>query len=143
MLNDAERLVEAWAGFLGDYAWNHGAHLTTRFPLSDVAIYSELRNGFIRRLARMTGRSVAWFAAKESTYEDRPHLHVLLGATASLTTKQLAWAWKAGHSRITLLHTQKQAIRYVVKEVGRYPDNYGLSRIWIPRSHPDIGPGEC
>jgi hypothetical protein len=80
----------------------------------------------------MTQRRTAWFAAAEATYVGRPHLHVLLGGTAALSTKQIERAWSAGYSRMTVLRSPRDAVRYVVKRLGRYPDDYDLSRRWIP-----------
>jgi hypothetical protein len=131
MINGDNALLEAWTAFLAGSTWHHVATLTTRIPYSEAALGAELRDRFIRRLARMAGHSVAWFAATELTYAGCPHLHVLLGGTARLKTEQLTWAWKAGHSRITVLRSRRAAARYVAKELGRHPDNYDLSRVWV------------
>jgi hypothetical protein len=80
----------------------------------------------------MAGRYVAWFAGKESNDPKHPHLHVILGGTESLTTKQIERAWKGGYSRIKLLHSPEGAIRYAVKNLGQFPENCDMSRRFIP-----------
>lgn len=133
----AEREAElrtAWSVFLGGFRWDHAVTLTTRHPYTTTALSAELHNGFIRRLARMAQRRVPWFAAYELTHVGRPHLHVLLGGTVALTTKQLEGAWKAGHTRMTRLCNQDDAIRYVVKELGREPDNFEVSGTWTRKA---------
>lgn len=132
MAENERQLTAAWAHFLGGYAWDHMATLTTRHPLAGEALGVELRDRFIRRLAKAAQRRVGWFPASELTHVGRPHLHVLLGGTAALTTQQLEKAWRAGHSRMTKLNGQEEAVRYVVKELGRFPDTFDVSRIWVP-----------
>ena len=127
-------LRAAWREFLGRHSWNHAAHLTTRHPRSRAALDIELRDRFIRRLARIAQRKVAWFAATELTHIGRPHLHVLLGGTEELDTKQLERCWTAGYSRMHRLVGAKAAVSYAVKECGHLPDNFELSRIWIPKA---------
>ena len=125
-------LVAAWSGWLGDSAWSHVGHLTTRASFSRRALEAEMQDRFIRRLAWFAGHRLAWFAAVEETHAGRLHLHVLLGGTAQLSTRRIAAAWKAGNTRITKLRNDPSAaIEYVVKELGRFPDNYNLSRRWI------------
>lgn len=126
--------VAGWTKLLGGFVWIHSATLTTRFTLPRDALYAALRNGFIRRIARIAGRPVPWFATDEMTQSRRPHLHVLVGNTESLTTTQLSWAWKEGHSRISVVRDPDSAIRYTVKNLGRYPDRYDMSRVWTPAS---------
>ena len=135
MIDNEVVLHEAWRKFLGEFEWNHACTLTTRFPYSDAALMAELRHRFIRRLSKMTQHRTAWFAAAEWTHVGRAHLHVLLGGTAALSIKQIERAWNAGHSRMTILRDSGDAVRYVVKELGRYPDNFDLSRRWIPMPH--------
>ena len=138
MPSNEQQLEQAWQEFLGGYVWHHAITLTTRWAYSPQAIGAQMEKRLVRTLALVAQRRVAWFYARDDRVGGHPHIHALLGGTNGLTTVQCQRAWKAGFSRAKVLNAEiladsNAAVRYVVKNLGRCPDNFDLSRRWIPK----------
>jgi hypothetical protein len=115
-----------WWEWLWGYRWDHVVHLTTRFGYTQTALTNEFIKRFIRRLARKSHQSIAWFYVIEEPVRGHPHLHGLLAGTSCLRIEQIGWAWNAGFSRAQLFSAEQQ-LRYVIKSVPRSPDSYDFS----------------
>jgi hypothetical protein len=145
MSSNEQQLLTAWIEFLGGYVWHHAIALTTRRACTREALEREFSKRFVPNLARMTQRPVAWFFAFEDRVGNHPHLHAILGGTERLNVHQCQSAWKAGFSRVRTLRAEilddsEGAARYAVKSLGRFPDDYDLSRRWIPIGRIDPDP---
>jgi len=143
MSSTVQQLQAGWQEFLRGVAWKHTMTVTTRFPMSRVALRREIVCGLIRRLARNSQHAVDWFYAIEQTTTGHPHAHVLLAGTDILTASEIERAWKAGMTRVQALPSDADeaavyAIAYVLKKVGHDPDDYDLARRWKYRRQSSV-----
>jgi hypothetical protein len=120
-------LLRAWGGFLHEFAWDHCATLTFRYPVQrDIAI-KELCDRFLRRLGRNAQRPIACFWAIERG-GGQLHIHALIAGTVKLASAGIYSAWQAGYSKVSQYDPSRGAAWYVTKGLFGRCEEYGLTR---------------
>ena len=119
----------AWAAHIGAFEWSHDVTLTFRRPATRDGAMRAFEHTFVRRLARMAQRPLAWFVAAEQSGPGLPwHLHALLCGTGTLSIAQMVRAWGLGHTRVRRYCPTLGAARYVAKAVRDDDAWYDVSR---------------
>lgn len=124
-----EGIAEALARFLSQFEWTHFVTLTTRFKQAENRVLRVFHQRFVRPLARIAQCRIPHFLVVEATPANGvPHIHALLGGTASLTTQRIESVWPEGFCDIKKYDPAKGAAYYVTKSLESNPDSWDLSR---------------
>ena len=122
-------LQRAWADHLNGFAWDHAVTLTSRYPMSRVAIARAFTNKFVRRLSRRLQGPVPFFWIVEQATHGFPHLHALVSSTARLSVEEMQGLWSMGFTRIVTYDARRGAAFYTTKDIASPDrDDYGVSR---------------
>lgn len=125
--NSSEVTTE-WARFLDRHEWHYMVTLTTEFPLRPDVLERYFKHSFIRQLTRTAQKSVRWFYVVEGVQSGRlPHIHALLWSAGALTSAGIERAWKKGFTTVRRFDHSRGGASYVVKEIARGAELYGLS----------------
>jgi hypothetical protein len=133
------RLREAWAEYLGQFAWDQFATLTARHAGPAENIVREFHHRLIRRVARAAQQPVSWFYSLERSSNHSAHLHALLWTGKRLSASEVQRSWSMGHSRVVEYDPRRGAAYYVSKELFGISGEFDMSIRLPPRLTPPQG----